>query len=100
MQHDLVNGLRRIDRIPFAPIIANGIRKDCAISIERGRADGTPYFGISFQSVFCVCIPEVESAITAGGAGGAVDRMEGDCVHGKYVGGIATALGVLTVAPE
>ena len=35
MHHDLVRILRRIGAIPLAPIIADSIREDIPIAIER-----------------------------------------------------------------
>lgn len=48
MQHDLIHRLRRVDRIPFAPIIANAIRKDVTRPIEIRSRDRASHFWIPF----------------------------------------------------
>lgn len=89
MQHDLVWILRRVERIPLAPIVTDRIRKDVAIAIEIRRSDATSHFRIPLQAMLSVLVPKVESAIAARSAEGAVHWMEGDGIDRVDVAGVA-----------
>lgn len=82
MQHHFIRRLRSVMCIALAPIIGNSICKDIPGPREAGRADCAPNARVPLQSVFSVLVPEVEGSVTAGGAKGAVLRVEGDGVHG------------------
>src|ERR1700744_6268375 len=63
MQHDLDRVLRRIMRVAPTPVVGYSVCEDVAVSIECGGANGTADLGVSFQSVLCVLVPEVEGPI-------------------------------------
>lgn len=100
MQHDLVDRLRRIDRVPLAPIITHGVGEDAAGAVEGGGGDGAANFRVTFEAVLGVLVPEVEGAVGAGGAEGAVDGVEVDGVDGVDVGLVARVGRGLAVAFE
>ena len=93
MQHNLVNHLRRVDSIPLAPVIANGISKYRSVAVEARRADCAADLRVSLEPVLGILVPKVEGAVAAGGAEGAVLRVEGDCVDRVDVGGVAAGVG-------
>lgn len=78
MQHDLIHPSGHIRRIPFTPIITDTIRKDPARTVEIRRADGAAHLRVPLQPMLGVLVPEMEGAVAAGGAEGAVLRVEGD----------------------
>ena len=100
MQHDLVRRLRRIDRVPFAPIITHGIRKDISLAVEGRGRDGAADFGIALEAMLGVLVPEVEGAVAASGAEGAMFGVEGNGVDGVDLTDVALAGGGLAVAFE
>jgi hypothetical protein len=100
MQLDLHGITLIIPRIPLTPIIADSIRKDIAILAEARRDDGAAYFRIAFETVFGVLVPEMECAVRAGGAEGAVLGVEGDCVYGEDFCDVALRRVLLAVAFE
>lgn len=82
MQFDLDRILCVVPAVALAPIVAHGVREDLAGTRETGRGDAAADFGVTFEAVLCVLVPEVECAVAAGGAEGAVDGVEGYGVHG------------------
>lgn len=93
MQHDLVHPSGHIRRIPFTPIVTDTIREDAARAIEIRRADGAAHLGIPLEPMLCVLVPEMEGAVAAGGAEGAVLRVEGDGVDAVDVGAVVCGAG-------
>jgi hypothetical protein len=96
-----------LDRIPLrvapealTPIIAHGVGEDVAVFAEARCDDGAAYFGVAFQTMLGVFVPEVECAIGAGGGEGAVLGVEGDCVYGVDFCGLAGGRVLLAVALE
>ena len=85
MQHNLIHHLRCIHRIPFAPIIAHTVRKYIPRPIKVRGCDSAAHFGVAFESVFCVLVPEMEGAVASSGAEGSVLRVEGNGVDGVDV---------------
>lgn len=85
VQHDFVRQLRRVDAVPLTPIIAHTIRENIALPTEVRRGDGSAHLRVPFQSMFGVLVPEMERPVRAGGAEGAVLRVEGDGVDGVDV---------------
>ena len=85
VQHDLVSQLLGVGRVAFAPVIADGVCEDVAAAVESGAGDGAAHGGVSLETVLGVFIPEVERAVTAGGAERTMDRVEGDGVNGEDV---------------
>jgi hypothetical protein len=82
MQLNLNRILRIIATVSLTPIVAHRIRKDIAGSAESSCSDAAADFGVAFEAVLGVLVPEVEGAVRAGGAEGAVDRVEGYGVYG------------------
>jgi hypothetical protein len=78
MQHNLIRILRVISSITLMPIIRNGISENRTIVVEVCAGDAAADFGVAFETVLGVLVPEVECAVAAGGAEGAVDGVEGD----------------------
>lgn len=100
MQHDLGHLLLGVLRVPLAPIIADCIRKDIAVAVERRGNDGPADLRVALEPMLGVLVPEVEGAVGAGGAEGAVLRMEGDGVDAVDVALVARVGGRLAVAFE
>lgn len=76
MQHNLIRQLRRITLETLTPIITNRVREDIPRPRESRRADGPSHFWEPLESVFSVLVPEMEGAIAASRAEGAVDGVE------------------------
>lgn len=85
MQHDLIGRLRRIDGVPFTPVVADGISEYGAIAVEAGCGDGAADGRVALEAMLSVFVPEVEGAVGAGGAEGAVHRVERDGVDRVHV---------------
>lgn len=100
MQHDFIHCLRCIDRVPFTPIIADGVGKNVTGVVERRRRDGAPDLRVALEAVLGVLVPEMEGAVTAGGAESAVHGMEGNGVYRVDVGYVPGCGWRLTVAFE
>jgi len=100
MQHNLIDRLRRIGRVPLTPIVANRVCENGAIPIESRCADRSSHLRVSLETMLGVFIPEMERPVAAGGAEGAVDRVEGDGVDGEDVGDVARIGGGDAVAFE
>ena len=83
MQHDLVWILLVVKSVACAPVVANGVGKDIPRPVEIRRRDRSADFGVPLEAVLGVFVPEVEGAVGAGGAEGAVHRVEGYSVHGE-----------------
>ena len=92
--------LRIIRRISLAPVITNSVRKDVTVLVEARGGDGTADLRVALETVFCVLIPEVEGAVTTGGAEGAVLRVKGDGVYRVDFGNVAGGGVLLAVAFE
>lgn len=80
MQHDLVRQLLCIGRVALAPVVADGVCENVPCAVEGSAGDGAPDGRIALETVLRVLIPEVEGAVTASGAEGTVDGVEGDIV--------------------
>ena len=89
MEHDLIRHLRGIALEAFTPIVADRVRKDVARAREIRRADAAAHLGKALEPVFGVLVPEMEAAVAAGGAEGAVLRVEGDGVDAVDVADVA-----------
>lgn len=100
MQLDLRWVSWRIRTVTFTPVVGDGVRENVTIAAEVGGGDGSPDFRVTFETVFGVLVPEVECAVGAGGAEGAVDGVEGDCVHGIDFCEVAGCWVLLAVAFE
>lgn len=82
VQHDLDGVLRRVALVPLAPVVRDGVGEDAARLVEGRRDDGAADGRVPLEAVLGVLVPEVERAVGAGGAEGAVDGVEGDVVYG------------------
>jgi hypothetical protein len=100
MQLDLDGVLRVVAAVALAPVVADGICEDVAGTREGCGRDAAADFGVTLETVLGVLVPEVEGAVATGGAEGAVDRVEGDCVDRVYFGDIALGGVGLAVALE
>lgn len=100
MQHDFIHRLRCIDRVPFTPVIADGVGKNVTGMVEGRRRDGAPDLRVALEAVLGVLVPEMEGAVTAGGAESAVHGMEGNGVYRVDVGYVPGCGWRLTVAFE
>lgn len=81
MQHHLIWQLWRVERISFAPIIADRVREDASGAVEVGRRNGAAGFGVPFEAVLGVFIPKVKGAVAACSAEGPMDRVKRNGVH-------------------
>lgn len=100
MQHDLVRQSSVVVRISLAPIIRHGVCEDAARAVEVCRADGAADFGVAFQTVLGVFVPEMEGAVATGCAESSVLGVEGDGVDGVDVCDVALVGDVLAVTLE
>lgn len=75
--------------ITLAPVVTNGIGKDATGLVEGRCSNGAPDVGIALKAVLSVLIPEVERAVRASSAEGAVDGVERYIVDGMYVDDVA-----------
>lgn len=100
MQFELDRVLRCIRGVPLTPVVADGVREDIAVLVEAGGGDAATDFGVAFQTVLGVLVPEVESAVGAGGAEGAMLWVEGDRVDGVDFCDVARGGVLLAVAFE
>lgn len=82
MQHHLIRILRIIERVPLTPIVADGVREDGPVPVERGGGDGSANRRIALETGVGVLVPEVEGPVRACSAEGTVDRVEGDGIDG------------------
>lgn len=76
MQHDLVHSLWCVDRVSFAPIIADRVGEYCPASIKRRTRYRASNLWIPLQSMLSIFVPEVERAVRTCSAEGAVDRVK------------------------
>lgn len=81
MQFNLNRIPRIVPAIPFTPIVTHGVREDIAVTREARGGDAAADFRVALEAVLCVLVPEVEGAVGAGGAEGAVLGVEG---YGVY----------------
>jgi hypothetical protein len=100
MQLDLDRVLRVVPAVSLTPVVANRVRKDVACAREGGGGDAAADFWVAFEAVLGVLVPEVEGAVAAGGAEGAVDGVEGNCVDAVDFGDVALVGVRLAVAFE
>ena len=100
MQLDLDRICLRVASKALTPVIAHSVGKDVAVFAEARCHDGAAYFGVAFQTVLGVLVPEVECAVGAGGGESAVLGVEGDCVYGVDFCCFASRGVLLTVALE
>jgi hypothetical protein len=100
MQLDLDRVLRVVPTVSLTPVVANGVRKDVACAREGGGGNAAADFWVAFEAVLGVLVPEVEGAVATGGAEGAVDGVEGDCVDAVDFGDVALVGVGLAVAFE
>lgn len=100
MQHDLVDRLRGVDRVAFAPVVADGVGEDAAGAVEGRGRDRPAHLRVPLEPMLGVLVPEMEGAVGAGGAEGAVHRVEGDGVDAEHVRHVACRGRRLSVAFE
>lgn len=82
MQLDLDRILCVVAAVALAPVVANSVCEDVAGTREARCCDAAANLGVAFEAVLCVLVPEVERAVGAGGAEGAVHGVEGYRVDG------------------
>lgn len=80
MQHNFVRVIGGVGGVALVPIVRNGVGEDGAIVVEVSAADASANLGVALQTVLGVLVPEVEGAVTTGGAEGTMNRVEGDGV--------------------
>jgi hypothetical protein len=100
VQLDLNGILGRVSAKALAPVVANRVGEDVAFAREACGGDGAADLGVALEAMLCVLVPEVEGAVGAGGAEGAVLRVEGDGVDGVDFGHVALGGVLLAVAFE
>lgn len=87
-------------RIPLTPIITYSIGKDIPIAVERCGANRASNLRVPLEPVLRILVPEMERAVAAGGAEGAVHRVERDGVDAVDFGDVAVGGVGLPVAFE
>ena len=100
MQLDLDGVLRSVSAKALAPVVADGIRENVAVAGEARGGDGAADLGVPLEAVLGVLVPEMEGAVGACGAEGAVLRVEGDGVDRVDFGHVALRGVLLAVAFE
>jgi hypothetical protein len=100
VQLDLDGILGSVSAKALAPVVANGVGEDVAFAGEARGGDGAADLGVALEAVLCVLVPEVEGAVGARGAEGAVLRVEGDGVDRVDFGHVALGGVLLAVAFE
>lgn len=98
LQFDRVPGC--VSTVPLTPVIADRICKDIAVFAEGSGCDGAANLGVTFQTVLGVLVPEVESAVGAGSAKGAMLWVEGNGVYREDFGDVPRGRVLLAVAFE
>ena len=63
MQHNLINPLRCIIRIPLTPIITNRIRKNISSPIKRRARYCATHLRIPLQSMLRIFVPKMKRAV-------------------------------------
>lgn len=89
MQHDLIRQLGRVALKALTPIITDRVCEDIPRPRESRRADRPSHFREPLESVFSIFVPEMERAIAASRAEGAVDGVEGYVVDAVDVTDVA-----------
>jgi hypothetical protein len=100
VQHNLIGQLRRVLLIALAPVVTDSVGEDAAVLVERSRRDGAAHLGVSLETVLCILVPEVERAIAASGAEGAVLGVPADSIDAVDVALVCRARRGLAVALE
>lgn len=100
MKHHLVGQLLGVGRVTLTPVVADSVGKNISSAVESGAGNCSPNGRIPLQTMFGILVPEVEGAVTTGGAEGTVNGMEGDRVEGIDVVDVALVGRGLTVAFE
>ena len=100
MKHHLVRQLLGIGRVTLTPVVTHSISKDVPVTVESSAGDSSPNGWVSFQTVLCILIPEVEGTVTTSGTESAMNRVEGDVVDGVDVADVALVGWGLAVAFE
>jgi len=100
MQHNLIRQLRRIHRVPFTPIITDGICKYSPTLVKRCSTNGPSNLRIPFQTMLRILVPEVECTVATCGTEGAVHGVETYCIDAVDVADIPRCWGGLAVAFE
>ena len=98
VEHDLDGVLRSVVLVALAPVVGYGVGEDVSGFVKGRGDDATADVGVAFETVLGILVPEVEGSVGAGGAEGAVDRVEGDVVYG--VDGNDVVLDGVTMALE
>jgi hypothetical protein len=100
MQLDLNREIRSVPAVALTPIVADRVRKDVSRAREGGSRDAAADLRVAFEAVLSVLVPEVEGPVATGGAEGAVDGVERDCVDTVDFGDITLVRVRLAVALE
>lgn len=90
----------RVSTVSFTPVVADSVGEDVSVLGEASGGDGATDFGIAFEAVLGVLVPEVEGTVATGGAEGAMLGVEGDCVDGVDFGDVPGRRVLLSVAFE
>ena len=100
MKFDLSGILGCVAAVAFTPVVADGVGKDVSVFGEARGDDAAADFWVTLEAMLCVFVPEVEGAVGAGGAEGAVLGVEGDGVYGVDFCRVAVVGVGLTMAFE
>jgi len=77
--------------VAFAPVVADGVGEDRAISIETSSGDCSTNRRKPFGSAFGIFVPIVEGSISAGGGESSMYRMKGDGIDSINIGATASS---------
>lgn len=88
MQHDLGGVRLRVVLEALSPVITDTVREDGSGLVEGGGRDAAADLGVALETVLGVLVPEVEGAVGAGRAEGAVNGVERDVIDGIDVGDV------------
>lgn len=73
----------------FAPVVADGVGEDRAISIETSSGDCSTDRRKPPGSAFGIFVPIVEGSISAGGGESSMYRVKRDSIHSINIGAIS-----------
>lgn len=80
MKHDLCLDVLVVVRVTLAPIVRDGVCKNGAAAVERGRGDGSTNLRVALETVLGILVPEVKGTVSSSSAKGSVDRVERNVV--------------------
>ena len=79
------------------PVVADRIREDVSVAVERRGRDGSPGLGVALETMFGIFVPEVKGTVGASSTKCTVDGMKGDGVNGVDIRAVTLVGNVLAM---